>query len=117
MPRIPSLWLLLVILLSGQAFAQKSWFTLVNDSGYTIEYMYVMPKGAAEWSDDVLGQDNLLPDKSVEVTWSGKKLPAIFDVHIRYEDGEECTIKGLSPPTKFHMLHIYYGDKTVPRWE
>lgn len=117
MLRIPGLWMLLALLLSGQAFAQKAWFTLVNDSGYTIDYMYVLPRGASEWSDDVLGQDNLLPEQSVDVTWSGKKLPAIFDVHIRYEDGEEATIKGLSPPNQFTKLHIYYGDKTVPRWE
>lgn len=36
-------------------FCRKAWFTLVNDSGYTIDYMYVRPVGDPDSSDDVLG--------------------------------------------------------------
>lgn len=95
----------------------KRWFTLVNQSGYIIDYMYVRPLNAGEWSDDILGQDHLGSGESVDVTWSGAKLPAVFDVHIQYEDGETAELTGLNPPNKFTKLYITWDQTTHARWE
>ncbi|MBT9585741.1 hypothetical protein IV102_20540 [bacterium] len=108
---------LLWLLASVPALAAKRWFTLVNESGYTIDYMYVRPVDSEEWSEDILGQDNLTSGSYVDVTWRGKRVPSVFDVHIKYEDGETAEIKGLSPPANVTKLHIYWDQKTIPQWE
>lgn len=111
------LFSLLWLLASLPALAEKRWFTLVNESGYTIDYMYVRPLDSGEWSEDILGQDNLTSGSQVDVTWTGKRVPRVFDVHIKYEDGETAEIKGLSPPNNVTKLHIYWDKKTIPQWE
>lgn len=95
----------------------KKWFTLVNQSGYNIDYMYVRPVNTENWSDDVLGQDNLTTGNYVDVFWTGKKPPTVFDVHIQYEDGEKADITGLCPPSQYTKLYIYWDQATMARWE
>jgi len=109
--------LLTMLLPVGSGAKEKHWFTLVNQSGYSIDFMYVKPVNSEEWSEDILGQDHLGSGESVDVVWTGKTVPKVFDVHIQYEDGEKADISGLSPPNKFTKLYIYWDQATMARWE
>ena len=43
-------------------------FTLVNDTGYTIDKVFVSPTKLEEWGEDVMGPDDQVPDgKSVHI--------------------------------------------------
>ncbi len=44
------------LLLCGAAFAQGPSLTLVNNTGYTIRYLYVSSNTSDSWEDDVLGR-------------------------------------------------------------
>lgn len=115
--RFFQLFLVLILITPGALAKGNRWFTLVNQSGYNIDYMYVRPVDSEDWSDDILGQDHLSPGESVSVTWSGKHVPKVFDVHIQYEDGEKADLSGLSYPAGRSQLVIYWDQKTLARWE
>ena len=43
-------------LFCGSAFAQGPSVTVVNNTGYTIEYLYISSNASDKWEDDVLGR-------------------------------------------------------------
>jgi hypothetical protein len=70
-------------LLSSAAFAQgKQDFTVVNKTGVIISELYVSPHSTDDWEDDILGQDVLGTDESVEITFSPKERTKMWDLKI-----------------------------------
>src|SRR5687767_10265148 len=45
-------------------------FTLVNDTGLTINEFYVSPSNNDEWGEDVLGRDVLAHGERLDITFS-----------------------------------------------
>ncbi|MGQ9365718.1 hypothetical protein [Azospirillum sp. ST 5-10] len=75
----------------GGALAQgKQDFTLVNRTGYAIHEVYVSPNHADDWEEDVLGRDILDNGEAVNIVFSRKEKPCLWDVRIVFEDEEEA---------------------------
>jgi hypothetical protein len=75
--------LALSTLLSSAAFAQgKQDFTVVNKTGVIISELYVSPHSTDDWEEDILGQDVLDTDDSVEITFSPKEKAKLWDLKI-----------------------------------
>ena len=81
------------------ASAQVFDFTVVNKTGYTISEVYVSPSDDDEWGEDVLGVDQLLNGKSVEIEFDSVYEAVLlafgvdmYDLKAIYSDGSEDEI-------------------------
>jgi len=65
-------------------------FTLVNDTGYTIDKVFVSPSKEEKWGADVMGPDDQVPDgKSVHIRFSREhEKETKWDLKIEFTDGE-----------------------------
>ncbi len=71
----------------GSAWAGTQDFVLVNDTGVTINNLFVSETSKDDWEEDVLGEDVLEDGASVSITFSGKKA-CMWDLMVKDEDGE-----------------------------
>jgi hypothetical protein len=56
------------LLLGGAAFAQGPSITVINNTGHTIEYLYVSSNASDDWEDDVLGRRVLEEGKEFKLS-------------------------------------------------
>ncbi|EIC21410.1 hypothetical protein [Thiorhodovibrio frisius] len=76
---------------SVAAVAEDYYVNITNNTGYTIEYLYVSPGNSDEWQDDVLGEENVLPNGSTgRVILTGYSGP-IFDIRVEDNEGDTYT--------------------------
>ena len=88
----------LFLLASGvMAFADnaKLDFTLVNQTGKDIHYVYVAPSDSDDWGDDVMGEDVLMNKDSVDITFSPKAKSKLWDLQVEYSDGKTSVWESL----------------------
>jgi hypothetical protein len=64
-------------------------FTVVNDSRYRIDHVYVSPNNYSYWGGDQLGRD-VLPE---HYQFYMSVYPGWYDVKLVDEDGDSCIIK------------------------
>jgi hypothetical protein len=74
----------------GFLAAGKQDFTLVNDTGYTIDRVYVAPTRQTDWQEDILGKDVLEDGESQLITFDRSETTCSWDVKVVYDDGEEA---------------------------
>ena len=73
------------------ALREKTYeFTVTNQTGYTIYYLYVSPVDTDSWEEDLLGDEVLLNNASRKITLRGYKSPH-FDIRLVDEDGDSYT--------------------------
>jgi hypothetical protein len=101
---------------SSNAIAQGNQnFTLDNDTGYTVEEVYVSATTSDDWEEDVLGQ-HVLPDQSsVEITFPGKDKTCVYDLRVVYDDGEVAEWVNFDLCT-ISRIKISYERKTGKTW-
>jgi hypothetical protein len=89
--------LAITMLLSSAAFAQgKQDFTVVNKTGVIISELYVSPHSADDWEEDILGQDVLANDDSVDITFSPKERAKLWDLKIVDSKGNSLEWENLN---------------------
>jgi hypothetical protein len=71
----------------GTAEAGTQDFDLINDTGRTIERIYVSRVNTNSWENDVLGRFVLLPGSTKHVTFSPGYRGCMFDVKVVFRDG------------------------------
>jgi hypothetical protein len=89
----------LVILTAAASFAQTFDFTLVNDTGYTIDSVYVSPAASSDW------EENVLDAKSLD---DGDKVEIVFD--------PEYEAILLSYGVDTYDLKVVYDDDSSDEW-
>ena len=67
--------------------------TVVNDTGYTIYYLYISRQASDKWEEDVLGDEVLLNGKEVRVTLPG---PGVWDFKVVDKDSDDYYKYGVS---------------------
>jgi hypothetical protein len=81
----------------SSAFAQgKQDFTLVNKTGVIISELYVSPHSADDWEEDILGQDVLGLNESLEITFSPKERAKLWDLKIVDSKGNSIEWESLN---------------------
>jgi hypothetical protein len=73
--------------LIGSAQAATQDFDLINDSGRTIERIFVSPVNTNDWENDVLGRFTLPSGYTKHVTFSPAYDACRFDVKVVFRDG------------------------------
>jgi predicted small secreted protein len=63
--------------------------TIVNDSSFTFDNIYLSPVDQDDWGADLLGADLLDPGDEVVIT---DLVCDVFDIRIVDEDGDECIV-------------------------
>lgn len=67
----------------------KQNFILLNDTGYTIRELYVSPRKARDWEEDVLGRDQLPNSEFRTITFDRSEKVCAWDLKVVYDDNEE----------------------------
>src|ERR1700720_1646303 len=86
-----SILLLILSLAPSPARAESALdFVLVNDTGYTIDKVFVSPSKLEEWGADVMGPDDQVPDgKSVKIHFTrAHEKDTKWDLKIVFTDNE-----------------------------
>jgi hypothetical protein len=73
---------------AGPAHAGQLDFTLYNESGRSITYLYVSPANSNAWGQDVLGQGVLRDGGRTRITFPGQSSssPCWWDIKVVYSD-------------------------------
>lgn len=78
-----------VMLAAVAAFSGDQDFTLVNETGLTINEIYCSPTTTKDWEEDVLGVDVLANGEEVEISFSRDEDACDWDLMIVDEDGDK----------------------------
>jgi len=87
----------LSLLLAPAAFAQgKQDFTLHNQTGVEIHELYVSPHSSDDWEEDILGEDTLPNGESVDIHFSPRAKPKMWDLKVVDKEGNSITWENLN---------------------
>lgn len=89
----------------------KQNFILLNDTGYTIRELYVSPRKARDWEEDVLGRDQLPNTEFRTITFDRTEKVCAWDLKVVYDDNEEVYWENFDLCTISFIL-ISYDEKT-----
>ena len=74
----------------------KQDFTLVNQTGVSINELYVSPHTTNDWEEDILGQDTLANGDSVDITFSRTERAAKWDLKVVDKEGNSIEWENLN---------------------
>ena len=85
--RILGFALLLMLAFSAVVSAGSQDFTLVNQTGSNIHYVFVSPHSSSDWGSDIMGRDSLPNGNAVKVQFAPNTSVATWDIRVEYDDG------------------------------
>jgi hypothetical protein len=96
--RLLTLVLVLATLLgsSAPALAGDQDFTLVNETGDTIDQVYVSPSDVNDWQEDVLGRQVLSDGEECPISFQRSETAELWDLKVVDADGDSVVWKGLN---------------------
>ncbi len=78
---------LLLLGFSSVAFAGAQDFTLINQTGSDIHYVFIAPHTSNDWGSDVMGRDVLPNGGAVDILFSPGEKATYWDIRVEYMDG------------------------------
>lgn len=97
--------------LATAAIAGRQDFVIVNNTGYTIEQVYVSPTSAADWQEDVLGRDILEAGNRVTIHFDRSEDACLWDLMAVYSDGERAEWQGFNL-CEVSVIVLHYDERT-----
>jgi hypothetical protein len=94
-------------------------FRLTNKTGYTISEVYVSPHNKKSWEEDVMGQDTLGNNQSVNISFD-RGSQCIWDLKVVYQDDDSSAEWGNFNLCTISQISIYYDEdteKTSATWK
>jgi hypothetical protein len=85
----------MMLMPAGQAQGKQD-FTLVNQTGVSINELYVSPHTTNNWEEDILGQDTLANGDSVDITFSRTERAAKWDLKVVDKEGNSIEWENLN---------------------
>ena len=77
------------------AMANNQNFTLVNETGVTVDELYISKVSTNDWEEDILGVDSLGDGEQVEVEFPVEEDACKWDIMIKDTDGNEFFWRGI----------------------
>ncbi len=93
------------------ASAAQQDFDLINQTGYTIEQVYVSPTNSNNWQEDVLGRDVMNDGEGGTITFNRSERTCLWDLKVVYDDGESAEWDRFDL-CKVSTITIHYDRKT-----
>ena len=113
--------LLLALALTPRVASAESQldFSLVNDTGYEINKVFLSPTKSDDWGDDVLGKGVRLPDgESTDITFHRRAVHAgNWDLKILFNDGEYRYWRNFDLTTISEITIHYKNDHATATWK
>lgn len=100
---------------SNAVAAGKQDFTVVNQTGYDIDEIYVSPSKSNDWEDDVMGRDVLANGQSVEIEFSKRENACSYDLKVVYSDQDEAEWENFDLCT-VSSITLHYSRKSGDTW-
>ncbi len=105
-------WYVSIALLCGMvSFASAAGmdndFVLINETGYTLDSVYVSPAKFNDWGEDIMGRDILVDGDEVLITFHSAEGHSIYDLQVIYDDGTAAVWSNLKLPN-IETLTIRY---------
>jgi hypothetical protein len=85
----------MMLMPAGRAQGKQD-FTLVNQTGVSINELYVSPHTTNDWEEDILGQDTLANGDSVDITFSRTERAAKWDLKVVDKEGNSIEWENLN---------------------
>ena len=94
-------------------------FVLVNDTGFTIDKVFISPTKMEDWGTDVMGPDDVVPDgKSVKIQFNrAHEKNAKWDIKIVFDDGEYRYWTDLDLSAISEVTVHYKNDHATATWK
>jgi hypothetical protein len=92
------------------AYAGKQDFTLFNNTGYTVDKVFVSSVGKKSWGGDILGTGNLEDGKKVDISFDEDARGCKYDLRVVYDDGDEATWSDVNL-CELTKIHIHWDQK------
>ncbi len=93
-------------------------FVLVNDTGYTIDKIFVSPSKVEEWGEDVMGQDQLEDGKSVKIHFDrAHEKHTKWDIKVVFIDNENRYWTDLDLSSISEVTIHYKNDHATATWK
>ena len=91
-------YITLAILLgfASPALARDQDFVLLNQTGYTIEQVYVSASSEDRWEEDVLGRDTLPAGERTKIEFVRNEKACLWDLKVVYDDAETAEWEGVN---------------------
>lgn len=107
------------LLLATPALASDETLHVTNKTGYTINEIYIAPASTTNWEEDIMGEDALITDTSVEIDFSKSEDTCKWDLKAVYDDGTSAVWYNIDL-CKISSITMFYNpetDKTSARYE
>lgn len=110
---------LFVLALGPTARAESALdFTLVNDTGYTIDKVFVSPSKLEEWGEDVMGEDQVPDGKSVKIHFNrAHEKDTKWDIKVVFTDKEYRYWTNLDLSSISEVTIHYKNDHATATWK
>jgi len=105
--------LLILASLAATANAGQQNFVLLNNTGFTINEVYVSPRKARDWEEDVLGRNQLPNSQFVTINFDRSEKVCAWDLMVVYDDGEEAYWENFDLCSTTFILISYNERKRV----
>lgn len=84
---------------------------LNNRTGYTINEIYIAPTSTDNWEEDIMGEDALLTNTSVNIDFSRSDDTCKWDLKAVYDDGTNAVWKNIDL-CKISTITMFYNANT-----
>jgi hypothetical protein len=100
-----------ILCVSGlAAHAGDQDFTLYNETGYTIDQVYVSPVSKSTWGNDIMGSGQLEAGSKVDINFKNSTSACHWDLKVVYEDKDEATWNDLNL-CDISNIHLHWDRK------
>jgi hypothetical protein len=83
---------LLVAFVAVPALAEDRTVTVTNKTSSTLTEFYASRTGINDWEEDIMGQDTLAPDESIEIDIDDGTKSCLYDFKGVFKDGESAVM-------------------------
>jgi hypothetical protein len=105
----------LLALGAAPASAGTQDFTILNNTGYPIERVYVSASAKDEWEEDVLGEDILPDGERTKIRFANEEDACLWDLKVVYSDEESAEWQGINL-CKVALVALSYDRKSGRTW-
>jgi hypothetical protein len=100
----------ILCLAGASAQAAKQDFTLFNNTGYTVDKVFVSSVGKKTWGGDILGTGSLDDGNKVDISFTGESGGCKYDLKVVYDDGDDATWSDVNL-CELNNIHIHWDKK------
>jgi hypothetical protein len=101
----------LFVVAASPALASDETLHVNNRTGYTISEIYIAPTSTDNWEEDIMGDDTLEPNTSVNVDFSRSVDTCKWDLKAVYDDGTNAVWKNIDL-CKISTITMFYNANT-----